>query len=39
MTAQTLVIPVGSQSLRLAHVPIAAIQKSAASTPDAAGRR
>ena len=39
MTAQSLVIPVGSQSLRLAGVPIAAIQKSAASTPDAAGRR
>jgi hypothetical protein len=39
MTAQTLVIPVGSQSLRLVHVPFTAIQKSAAPTPDAAGRR
>jgi hypothetical protein len=39
MTAQTLVIPVGSQSLRLVHVPFAAIQNSAASIPDAAGRR
>jgi hypothetical protein len=39
MTAQTLVIPVGSRSLRLVHVPLTAIQKSAASIPDAAGRR
>jgi hypothetical protein len=39
MTAQTLVIPVGPQSLRLVPVPIAAIQKSAASIPGAAGRR
>ena len=39
MTAQTLVIPVGPQSLGLVHVPITAIQKSAASILDAAGRR
>jgi hypothetical protein len=38
MTAPTLVIPVGP-SLRLVHVPFTAIQKSAASTPDAAGCR
>ncbi|MCU0262350.1 MAG: CsbD family protein [Candidatus Nanopelagicales bacterium] len=39
MTAQTPVIPVGPQSSGFVHVPIAAIQKSAVSTPGAAGRR
>jgi hypothetical protein len=39
MTAQTLVIPVGPRGTGFVHVPIAVIQKSAASIPGVAGRR
>jgi hypothetical protein len=39
MTATTLVIPVGRPFSGSVHAPITAIQKSAASTPGAAGRR